>query len=787
MLILLAALQSLSGAPDSTPEPPRAVFHGRRGEVSARAPRVEDARVAIDGRLDEPVWSRATLLTGFSLYDPVDGRPSDDSTEILVWHAPHAIYFGIRAFAPPGTVNATLAERDKIESDDNIQLLIDTYNDHRQALVFAVNPLGVQADGIRSESHVQAPSGPGGASARASSINDLTPDFVFESKGRLTEDGYEVEVRIPFKSIRYQDANEQTWGLNVLRKTQRTGYEESWTPARRASASFLAQSGMLVGLTQLRRGLVLDLTPETTGKLAGAPPVPAGQPGWAYADPDPEMGVNVRWGITNNLTLDGTVNPDFSQVEADVGQITSNQRFALFVAERRPFFLQGIERFETPNRLIYTRRIFDPVAGTKLTGKLSATNLAVLSAVDDRRASANGSDYPVFNLLRLRRDLGRSSTLGLVYTDRIEGSSYDRMAAADARIVFGRIYTLSFQGAGDFARTAAASSRAPLWEASFDRAGRQLLLTYRVTGIHSAFNPAAAFISRPGVVNTNVQNRLRFYGGRGAFLETWTTGVSFNGWWEYGGFWNGELPLETKAFLNNAFALKGGWDVTLNFGWETYAFDPSRYITYGVMQGGTVVPFNAPARINDVHGIIARLSTPEFATFSASLGVNRWDDVGFAEAVGVHLLRMSADVLWRPTGKLRVNFTYGRLQLDRRYDGSRLSTQDIPRLKVEYQISRPIFVRFVGQYNADRQNPLRDPRNGGPIFLLNSSGTYVPSATRVANDIRVDWLFSYRPNPGTVLFAGYGSSLTEVDSFSFRDLRRTSDGFFVKMSYLVRF
>jgi hypothetical protein len=177
---------------------------------------------------------------------------------------------------------------------------------------------------------------------------DLNPDFVFQSKGRVTERGYEVEIRIPFKTLRYQSRPEQRWGLHILRRVQHSGYEDSWVPAKRDAASFLAQSGHIEGLTDLRRGLVLDLNPEVTARTVGL----RGDDGtWGTDNPDPELGGNVRWGITNNLTLNGTVNPDFSQVEADAGQLSFDPRAALFFAEKRPFFLDGSEQFRTPSNL----------------------------------------------------------------------------------------------------------------------------------------------------------------------------------------------------------------------------------------------------------------------------------------------------------------------------------------------------------------------------------------------------------------------------------------------------
>src|SRR2546430_1033745 len=176
----------------------------------------------------------------------------------------------------------------------------------------------------------------------------------------------------------------------------------SWTPAVRANASFLIQSGRLVGLGDLRRGLVLDLTPEFTTKVDGAPTTP----GYDYRG-TPEVAGNLRWGVTQNLGLTATANPDFSQVEADIGQVTLNQRFALFYPEKRPFFLEGLEQFDTPNSLIYTRRIAQPVFGAKLAGKVGGTGIAYLGAVDNNDQSAAGA-HPIYNMLRLRRDLRKT-------------------------------------------------------------------------------------------------------------------------------------------------------------------------------------------------------------------------------------------------------------------------------------------------------------------------------------------------------------------------------------------
>src|SRR5205814_2469071 len=212
--------------------------------------------------LPEPPWQEAARLTSFSQYAPDDGGAASDETAILVWYSPTAIYFGIRATAPPGAIRATLAARDRIENDDWIQILLSTFNDGRQATMFGVNPLGVQMDGAVVEGAQQGDHFGGISGGRP--LADLSPDFVFDSKGHLTGTGYEIEVRIPFKSLRYQPAAKQDWGLHIIRKIQSSGHEDSWVPARRSAASFLGQAGTLVGLHDLRRGLVMDISPVLT-------------------------------------------------------------------------------------------------------------------------------------------------------------------------------------------------------------------------------------------------------------------------------------------------------------------------------------------------------------------------------------------------------------------------------------------------------------------------------------------------------------------------------------------
>ena len=765
LAVLLLLIQSAAD--------PQPVYDGRRRQLDVRAPRIETAAVRIDGVLDEDVWRQAALLTGFSQYRPVDSRPAEDSTQVLVFYAPDAIYFGIRAYEAHGrVVRATLADRDNIGADDNIQILLDTFNDRRRASLFEVNPLGVQQDGVRSEG-IAGAAGGANAGGRFDGVVDLNPDYVYESHGRVTPWGFEVEVRIPFKSLRYQSGETQDWGMQVVRVTQHTGYEDTWTPVVRASASFLIQSGTLKNLSGMRRGLVMDVNPEFTSHVDGAPAAGGGGgPAYRYGQVDPQLGVNLRWGITQNLSMTGTVNPDFSQVEADVGQVTVNERFALFFPEKRPFFLEGLEQFDTPNALIYTRQIHAPVGGAKLTGKVGGTGIAYIGAVDDNETA--GAPHPVFNLLRLRRDLGASSTVGLAYTDRVAGSDWNRVLAADARVIWKKIWFSSAQFAGSWTKDAAGQ----LWDVTlYDLTGYSYGNHAELVGISPDFKASSGFVNRVNVVHGRLFNRFTRYGKPGAALENATTYLLIQPTWRYDDFFKFRRTLEGSISQQFQFTLRGGWFVTALWQNLHQRFDSTDYSGYQVDSGGTAVPFVVPPGLYNMWGGLGAISTPNRAV-KADVSIGYVSGPIFAEASEGRALNVYTALEWKPTSSLRFAAQWPHQRITRARDGSWFSTADIPRLKIEYQLKRDIFFRYVGQYTAQRRDALRDPRTGDSLIV---SGNQPPEP-----EFRNDFLFSYKPTPGTVLFLGYGSSLTEQDPLSFRRLSRTADGFFLKASYLFR-
>ena len=761
-------------------------YDGRANRIHVDIPRIE-AVANIDGNLDDAVWRRAARLTGFSQYQPVDGRPADEPTEVLVWYSPDAIYFGIKAREIHGNVvRATHANRDNIDSEDQIQILLDTDNSRQIAFLFGVNPYGVQQDGTRSSTFAGGAGGPSATGGGFRTINplegsvDLNPDYFFESKGRLVEGGYEVEVRIPFKSLRYQDAKVQSWGIHILRRVQHTGFQDTWAPAVRANANFLAQSGSLEGLHDLKRGLVLEATPTVTAHADRSPTISNGN-----YQRKADLGGDARWGIRQNLTLNGTINPDFSQVEADVGQVLLNERFALFYPEKRPFFLDGLELFDSPNQLIYTRQIVAPLSGVKLTGKLAATNIASMVVGDDRQYSWAGNHSPLFGVSRIRYDYGSSNTLGGVLTTREDGSSYSRVAAGDFRFYHSKLYFAQFQAAESWTDSLGNRRNGSLYQADWDRTGRAWGFHYTLRSLDPGFKAAAGFVNRTGIIGANAFNRLSFYGAPGALVQTYGSFFFWAPIWNNAG--GSHSLAESSESISPTATLRGGWQLSGALTHNYFAFDPALYTGLTIQRSvGTAAvvidtaAFVVPAPEKNEWGGSLRVTTPTFRFFSGTASITEGQVPIFREAAPGSSSRIDGALDLRPTTAIRSSLSFSRLTIARKSDGSRFSSETIPRIKVEYQVSPPIFLRLVGQYTARSRAPLQD-RNGNPV-LVNG----VIDAGSTLNEFSTDWLFSYRPVPGTLVYLGYGSTLNEPREFRFRDLQRTRDGFFGKISYLFR-
>lgn len=742
------------------------------GVAAAQAPRPTvsiprlDAKITVDGSLDEPVWAQAARLDGFHQYMPSDSRPAVEKTEVLLWYAPDALMVGIRASARDvNSLRATQADRDKISNDDRVILYLDTFNDQRRAFMFGVNALGVQLDGVRTEGASSATNMFGGSI-------DYNPDFYYESRGRLTPQGYEVELRIPFKSLRIPGTGAQTWGFNAHRFSPASGYEDTWTDVRRAGASFIAQGGTITGLHDLQRGVVTEVQPFITGAQAGAR-TPTG--GFGHSEAATSAGANLRLGFTQ-MSLDATFNPDFSQVESDAGLVTVNERFALYVPEKRPFFLEGIELFATPNQLVYTRQLVDPSVGGKVTGKLGAYSVALLSAIDHE----SGGDAQ-FQIGRLRRDLGGASNIGLTVTDKEQGDAYNRVVAGDLRWVYKKLYYFEAQLGTAATRAASGASRqGSIWKLENDRTGRHWGYNVQLTDIGRDFTTQAGFVPRTNVTNFRWFNRLSWYGAPGAALESFSTFFGPTRYWRAGGAAS-SAPIEGKDNITLMFRFRGGWNVNTETGRQFFFVDPATFASYRTTPGAGGAVYAPARRQTGLPDVKVTVSTPVLQRANGSVTVERLTSPIFSEGSRGNDLRVSASVSLRPTPAARIEGTLASSRITRDADGTTYARTLIPRIKAEYQLNRATFFRVVGEYRSERRDALRAAGAGSVLYV-----NQVPSASVASSRLRLDWLMSYQPTPGTVAFLGYGSGLDAPRADEFSELRRSDDALFVKLAYQFR-
>jgi hypothetical protein len=395
-----------------------------------------DRPPVIDGKLDDEVWKTATLLKDFYQVQPGENLPPSKPTEVLLGYDSKFLYVAYRAFDERDKVRATIAKRDSIFNDDYVGLFFDTFNDQRKAYELNFNPLGIQADGVMTE---------GGG-------EDFSVDLVHESKGEVNEQGYTVEVAIPFKSLRYEAGKDKFWGVHFYRRIKRINNElDMWMPISRDVTNWLSQAGRMTGLEGISTERTLELIPtltiSETGKRVRTRTFgfdPSGRAtsfsGERFTNKpvDFEPGLTAKWSITPTITLDLALNPDFAQVEADATVVTANQRFPIFFEEKRPFFLEGKDIFSTSNTVVHTRAIVDPDVAIKLTGKRGRNSFGLLAAsdnapgnfseeereeieqnildggTDDRLRFLDKNAY--IGVLRFKRDVGKESNLGFFAT-----------------------------------------------------------------------------------------------------------------------------------------------------------------------------------------------------------------------------------------------------------------------------------------------------------------------------------------------------------------------------------
>jgi len=406
----------------------------------------------IDGKLDDEVWKTAAVLKDFYQTQPGDNLVPENRTEVRLGYDMRFLYIAFHCFDDPTKVRATVAKRDDIWNDDYVGILFDTFNDQRRAYEFDFNPLGVQADGIWTEGQGE----------------DFSLDLVMESKGMVTTDGYTIEVALPFKSLRYVAGKDKLWGMHFWRRTKRLNNSlDMWIPMDRDKGSWLAQEGHLTGLEGISTERTLELIPSLTVSETGKRKVTHFVNEPVKLDP----GLTGKYSLTPTVTLDFAINPDFAQVESDQLVVTANQRFPIFFAEKRPFFLEGIDIFNTQIAAVHTRTIVDPDVAIKLSGKINRNTFGLMLASDngpgnfseEDRASAILSLADPRNrlidknasvgVLRLKRDIGKSdSFIGFLGTYRRFVDQYNELGGVDGRFRIDKQTTFSWQVLGTRSR-----------------------------------------------------------------------------------------------------------------------------------------------------------------------------------------------------------------------------------------------------------------------------------------------------------------------------------------------
>ena len=401
---------------------------GGSADIQAAVHRIPqiDAEVDVDGELNEPAWGEAWAYELRWEVEPGENTPAPVRTEVLVFHDRTHLYVGFRAFDPePARIRAHLSDRDAAFGDDWVGVVLDTFNDERRNYLLLVNPLGVQMDDIETRSG-----------------DDTAWDGIWASAASIQPWGWSAEISVPFSTLRFQSTAEpQVWGFDAIRGYSRDTFHQMGAfPRDRSNNCYLCQSLKITGFAGASPGRNLEVVPTLTGSRTDVreelPDGPLAEGGL-----DSELGVTARWGMTPNLTLSGAINPDFSQVEADARQLDINEPFALFYEEKRPFFMEGADYFDTPLEAVYTRMIREPAWGLKLTGKEGPHTIGGYVVQDDitniifpGSQSSDGTTLEQDNLstvLRYQHDIGNRHTIGALVTDREGDDYFNRVAGID--------------------------------------------------------------------------------------------------------------------------------------------------------------------------------------------------------------------------------------------------------------------------------------------------------------------------------------------------------------------
>lgn len=689
-------------------------------------------------------------VTGFTQREPGDGVPASQQTDAYLSYDGANLYvIFVARDTDPGQVRATLARREGFDNDDFVGLVLDTFRDQRRAYLFIANPLGVQLDGVTTEGE----------------DDDYSFDTLWHSEGELTSFGYVVFMAIPFKSLRFSSAGQQTWGIAVARSIPRNNETSFWPYVTRRVSGFGQQLAALDGLRDISPGRNVQFIPYAA--FAGARFLNERMPAYER-DLEGRAGVNGKMVIRDAYTLDLTFNPDFSQVESDEPQVTINQRFEVFFEEKRPFFIENASYFETSIDLFFSRRIVDPQVGARITGKKSGWAIAAL-AIDDREpggaldeADPFTGDRAGIGVVRVQRDFARQSNLGVLATSRDFGPSASRVLSLDGRWKLNDNWVLTGQAATSYWRPLGGESNTgSAFSINLDRTGRNFGAFFEYEDISPDFAAPLGFVRRTDLRQVRPFVRYTWFPEQGALVSV-RSELEGSGLWDYAG------TLQD-------------WDVSPEISFE---FRGQTELEVGRQESMT--------RLGGIefrkHRTSARAETAWLKWLEAGAEYASEQETNFFPAEGLQPFLANArqaevELTLKPLPKLRLDGTYLFTRLTTREGtpwaraGASIVDNYIFRTRTSYQLTRELSLRAIVDYHT--VNP-----NSSLIALDRTKG------------FTADVLVTYLVNPWTALYVGYtdGYSNLAIDPLS-RDRVRLTDSafhslgrqFFVKTSYLLRF
>ncbi|HPW54372.1 MAG: carbohydrate binding family 9 domain-containing protein [Thermoanaerobaculaceae bacterium] len=704
--------------------------------------------ITIDAMLDETVWHQMVPIELPFEIEPGENIPAPVRTEFLITYDTNNLYLAFRAFDPePAAIRAHVTDRDRAYRDDLVGIMLDTFNDRRRGYEFFVNPLGVQMDSSRNEV--------GGGKSE-----DDTWDAIWSSAGRITGDGYVVEIAIPFSSLRFpKTAGEQSWRIAPFRAYPRNVRHQIFTvPLQRGNNCFFCQVPVFVGFAGITPGRNLEIAPTLTTQRTDERGETVDRKGsWHDGPFQTEAGVSARWGITPNLSLNLALNPDFSQVEADSAQLATNTRYALYFPEKRPFFLEGADIFSTPLPAVHTRTVADPRWGTKLSGKAGPQAFGVFVARDRTTnllfPSNAGSVLDTYEegntagVFRFRRDIGESSAVGVIATSREGGDYSNRVWGADAIVRLSDRDQIRLQALSS-------STRYPneLAEAS-GQSGRKLDgSAFFVNYEHSerrwdawawqerystGFRADLGFVPRVDANSYGAGGQLKLLGDK----DDWYTRLAF-------GVEPRRTTDHTGRVTDQAFAVFANYQGPLQSMVDLRLARAKEYydgVTYD--QDQVFLFYNL--RVN--------------GTFTTSLAARFGDSIDYEN-------RRAATVTYLAPGftldlgrhlALTVDHTLENLEV---HEG-RLYRANLTQAKAVYQFNTRAFLRLILQHLDLRYNRK---------LQINQSPS--PKDRTLFSQL----MFSYKLNPQTVFFLGYSDNRGDTDRIALMLRSRTV---FAKLGY----